>query len=106
MGEGCGQGGGVLLVFFGFHTAFLTSFKQLLLFSEWDFLFFSFTFFYRGTRVFFFFFFFSSLPLFLKCSTKLGIPILFFPYSKEDIWREEEVSCLYLSTDEAMHDAR
>ena len=69
------------------------------------FLFFPFTPLYRGTRLFFFFFFFSSLPLFLKYSTKWGISI-FFQYSKEDIWRQEEVSCLLLSTDKAMRNAR
>ena len=30
----------------------------------------------------YFLFFFSSLPLFLKCSTKWGIPIYFFPTVK------------------------
>jgi len=39
-------------------------------------------------------------------SYKMGDSYLFSPYSKEDIWREEEVSCLRLSTDKAMHNAR
>jgi len=48
---------------------------------------------FTGEPVYSFFLLFSSLSPFLKCSTKWGITI-FFPYSKENIWREEEVSCL------------
>jgi len=53
-----------------------------------------------------FLFLFLITSAFSKMQYKMGDSYLFFPYSKEDIWREEEVSCLRLSTDEAMHDAR
>ena len=66
MGEGCREGGGVVSFFCCFNTVPFASFKQLLLFSEWDFLLFSFTFFYRGDLCIFLIFLFLITCVFSK----------------------------------------
>jgi len=76
IGEGWGKGERwSTVVFLWFWYGFSYFLQTTITFFWMGFYFIFFYFLLPGTCVFFFFFFFSSLPLFLKCSTKLGIPM-------------------------------